>query len=500
MEEKQKKFIVLGSIGFIILVVFLFLFSNSLVVISSEDKGSLTAQHVGTSSPEDISAGFHILRKGQYEFNKTQGISSTKKFVSLKPFIINKVSMNTEPQSSAKKIARGAEDCVFGSSQSFEVGVVGSYKCIEPATIFQNKYETFSEKSVLVSGEEFTLGSPLPYRNSLITISSGEGGNSLLHIAGRDSKGRPLSDITETTNDPKTYKLAVENDKIFLLDTTKNNLFVLDSPSGVARKVSLNIAEKSLSANARLVVFASKIYLVNPVDVQDDEHKDSFEKGSLYVFSEGQANPEKKISLGPAVENLLNFSVLNSDTIFGVSINQEVSIYNISGKLKKIDTVTGASSVVSADNKVYILINNAIYKYDLGSRSLGLVFGSSNVDVSFITAIHNKLIFSGSANSETESANQTYMLQASSIDSNAEWREEDVLPFGDALGLPISWMDYFENRIIVTLDLASLQKNLSGDGYIFDQKEFEEKSRGILDEFSKRGVGREKYQINIKPY
>lgn len=496
-DYSMKKLIIISTGILMALMVFIFLLGHSFVIVQTPAKTEgllISAQKEGSSDSGELSLGLNVLPQGSYTISLSQGISLTRKEVSLSPFRINKMSAELTPQQTLKKIARGANECVFGDSASLKAGTVYSYECIEPTTIFVNKYQEFSKKTVLVGDLLSTISQPQSYKNGLVGLIYGDAEPSLVFIDKDGQKTHTLSKDLGFSGESK-YEVFAGTESLVLLDTKNKTIYSLANLGDKPQRIQLD-TDKELSEGHTVIRQFEGGYYIFSGEVAG-ANSDSLEKGTFYIFKPGGGKPSKVINIEEHADELINFSVVSKDLIYSTSLDQKTTIFSLANNKLEEKISLESSYATAAKGSVYMIINQDVYRLNPQNNTLNLVFGSAKINVTRLQTVDKELVISGFSNTETDPINQTYVLESSPITSNS--RLEEVLPYGN-IDKPLAWMDYSENNIHVVLDLKSLRKDPGSGNYIFDQQEFNAAAQEIRKQLEADGLNGDKYNIGFSAY
>lgn len=501
MEDVNlKKRIIIGLAFFLIFVIITYFLSHSFLIISSPKDAqdfTMTLRKEGQSGvPQKVKPGLKIVSNGKYTVEIISGISITRKDIKVRPFHISRMASVIEPQKAAKKIARGASECLFGDPKSIETGTIYSYSCNQPPSLFKNEYQGYSIKSVVSRTEESTVIDPQPYGSGLLFLRSGESENSLVYSDSNGEKIRGLGELG-LDQDPESYKLAVDGNIIYLLDGSSGSLYTFQNIDGDVKKSEL---ENLIKDREDVYTFrASKGLLYILTGYSEEEASDTFTNSTLSVFSTSKSVAQSRISLGSDGDSLIGFNIIKENLIGATSIKQTTKVFKIDNNdISEQFSVENSNSSAALDESLYVVVDGDIYKYNQKDNVLNLEFGSEKVRATKVQAIGEQLLFNGVVNTESNAANQTYVLQKDSPISGT-YRLEDQLPYGDKEA-PVAWMDYFENNIYVVLALDSLRNDPRSGQYIYDQSEFNQKRKEVEEKLNKDGFTAEKYNITFAAY
>lgn len=493
-----KKIVILASLALALLVAFIFISTHAFVIVKTSSTGGdllVAAQEKEAGTPpKKLSSGFNIIPSGSYVVTLSQGVSLTKKDASLLPFRINKLDAELVPQQTLKKIARGANECVFGDAASLLSGTVYSYECIEPPSIFVNKYEGFSRKTIFAGDLLSPLNQPQAYKGGLVSLAYGDDGSgaSLLFI---DKNGQKTYPLTEAQGYPKqvSYKLFAGADSLSLLDPESKTIYSLSSLAEKPKVEKLGAGGAWAAEHTVLRQYKDKFYIFT--GNADTEDSDSLEKGTFYVFNLGGGDPIKTIEINEHASEFSNFSVINEGLVYSTSLDQKTTVFSLAeNKLEERGSIASTQAAVAVNGEIYALVDRNVYRFNPQNNNLNLVFASAKIKVTAIQSVDNRLVINGYSNTEADPANQTYLLEDKPIES--DYRLEDILPYGD-IDTPLAWMDYFGDEIYVSLGLKSLRKDLGTGNYVFDQGEYNSASAKIQQQLDSDGFTKDKYTIRF---
>lgn len=510
-SKQLNKPVLIGILGLFLLSVLIFLSTFSFIKITPESDADIYINAVKNESenttPRKLKTGLNIIPVGNYTLSIGSGISLTEKSFNARAFQFKTIKPSIHPQQYVKKIARGAGECVFGNKNNMTQGIIYSYDCYEPTSFFINKYEEFSKKNIIIDKEETSVVATAPYQDGLIGLGSGEGGNNLVYIDQNKLTIYPLSEYFESENEIKSYKLAVEGEYIYILDTSEKTLVKLKGPSGSVIKTKFVTEDDFSTKVTSIKVLNDRLYLYtilesNSANNNINNNADSFEQGILYIFENGSKEPTKSIKTNRGMDDLSEITIINDSLIAGTSIKQSTTVYDISrSKFTTKYKNFNSSRAIGSNGELYTLSNGQVFKYSPENNENILVFGSSNIHITQIQDINSVIILNGYSNHESEPINQTYILDSKKLNSDQEFREEDQLPYGD-VQLPISWMDYYDNNIFIAVSLNSLRKDLSSlnNGFTYNQEEYNKNVLDITEKLNKDGFSAPKYNIKFSPY
>lgn len=498
----SKRRIVFLAVSLLALLVFAgYFLNNSILIIErpgNAEDADLVIKKQGSTDEIKARYGINLLPNGEYSVELSSGLSLNKKLVDVRTFRVAKTHGNMLPQKQAKKVARGSNECIFGSAIGMEKGELFSLDCQNPSTIFRNFQKNYSTKEPFIELSNVVLVESTPYKDGLASLGLAEGAVSLIYTTQSGQIIRKISEITGEANSVvESFKLAVDEGGAYVLDADNASVLVFRGPDLAVEKMDIKVPEKISGKQVSFKAYGGRYYLLI-ADVSEESQGDDLGHGNFYVFSNGSSAPVTTAEVGELSNDLFDFNVIDKNLISATSLSRDTSVYRISERklrLEKTIDKTFGSAVI--DKSLYLLINGDIFSYNHGDKTLNLEFGAEKIIVTKIQTVHNRLVFNGVAKTETEPTNQTYILKSGKVAENK--RLEDFLPYGDT-ELPVAWMDYYENRIYVVTFLDSLRISARNGVVDFDQSEFSAKAESIKNRLSSDGFTENKYVITVAPY
>jgi hypothetical protein len=484
---------------FVFLMLFLFLSTNSFVVVeeNSDNSGALfSAQKFSPNEqPKQLRTGLNVLRTGTYEATVSKGISLTKKEFDAKAFRIHKMALKLEPQLQASKVARGANDCVFGDSQGIRAGTVFSYDCSEPTSVFRNSFVGFSKKELFTSISP-GIEKPTSHKNGVVGLVFGEEGYELVYVTQNPTVRVPITSEAGY-DDELGYTLTSDQKAVYLLSPVKKTIYKTEDFSKKPEKIQLDIESDVPDKFNRLQKFENRYYLF--VGEKPKENTDSVEKGTFYIFGENGGKPIKSIKVKDGADGFLNFSVISKDLVYSNKLDQVTTLFSLENdRINSIQSIKNVTAANAVGGQLFILSNQNVFKYNPETKSTSLVFGSSKMKASSLQAVDGQLVINAYSNTEKNPINHTYILDADSP-VKEEGRNEDKLPYGD-IDTRVSFMDYLGSTIYVALQLDSLRKDPASGNYVYDAAEFAAAKNELISQLKADGITPDKYSITFNPY
>lgn len=481
MEYTSRKYLYLYFALSVLLMLFLFFRSHSIVYIDiqASSKPTIYFSKLGGDGREGISNGLHILPTGDYFMEATAGNAAVAKNLNIRPVFTPAIRLAIKPQKQAQHVARATGDCLFGDINNYKKGEVVSYNCDPPQTVTRNIYDTYSKRSVLY---ETYMEQPTPYKDGLIGLVDGDAGiylvtadaNSTTNVAlGKHLKSGLLS-----------YRLAVNNNTLYLLDTERSELLVFSSPS--AKPNVIDVSSATINEYSVLGISNQHITITSPLDIpeESDTGKEAavslFNKSGRYIFSQDFK------------DGLDTMHPIN-ERFFYAATPESLHIFELNGsKFKLQQSIPKVVDTLHINGTLYIVIDGGVYTYNPSDQSLGLIFKASSVTITQLTNISNTLTMTGFSLNENNPANQVYVLgtQEQPIDKP---RLEDKVPYGDK-NSSAAWMDYFGDQAHIAIELLSSRVDPSSGQLIINEVELREKQNSIEDQLVRDGLsGRFKF-------
>lgn len=502
--NKLKRYVVWGIVSLVFLILLLFILTRSILVISiiGNKKGMSIAVIDRHNSNNYFSAqpGLNIVPTGDYTVQALQNDSQVKKDISIRPLAKTEVKIQMQLQKVSKKVARGADSCVFGSLKDINNGDVLSYSCNGGSLVFQNKYDKYSKKNPLViNGSEVrapSVGSE-SFKNGLIGLDKNPEGYVGLTYVDKSTE-KTLSFNNELGKKINNYIITSDNKDIYLFNIKTSLIRVIDG-NNFSIKNTYKIKNNPI-INQKFASFSAQNGYIYITGFRPSENNgDGVSGGQFNIYQQGKAAPMKKVSLDTLDSSLVSLSPINTSTAVIVDQNQrKANIYHITNdSLEQKDSIDNVSQAVVLNESLYVLRNGNIYKYNHKEKSLNLEFTSTNITVSKIQSNNSYLIFNGYINTGSDNINQTYILENTPLTTS--YRIEDLLPYSDTI-LPIGWMDYFNKNIHIGIPLDSYFKNPNTNQITYSQSELNEKKSAIEDQLKEDGFTKNKYDITYSYY
>lgn len=493
---KKVTLLVFGALALLMLIIFLF--TNSfLIVNTSNERGEalISAEmYGGEVEPKPLRKGFNILRAGSYKLSMSEGISLTSREIDLGIFRIHKVSLGLEPQKQTTKVARGADECVYGSPEEIRSGTIHSHDCINPSEIFLNRFNSVSRKEVFLS-QIPTLRDPGPFQAGLAGIALSEEDIELVYIKNSEIKKKSLNSQNGFVDNGE-YKLFTETNALYLFETTTKTVFTLTEFEDKPQQIPLKIDGDVKLRFSAIRTYVDGFYVFNGSEPPEN-HSDSIEGGVFYAFNKSGGEPTIVAEVDNGADNLLDFVVLDKNIIFSTSLDQSTIVYRVDDReLVPIHSLTNTRLTAAHNGELYYQRDQNIYKYRASDKTSSLVFGSAKMQVSKIQTVNGLLLLNAYSNTERNPVNHTYILEDKPVTGIT--RIEDMIPYGD-IDTQVSYMDYFGNTIYIALNLESFRASPLGN-YTFDQEEFNAVKNEVQKQLTADGITQEKYTIIFSPY
>lgn len=496
-----KKIIALYLFAVLVLFGLMFLLNNSFVFIESsqpEKDVSLSLKRAGDESSRAAKPGLNILKKGSYILDAEKDTRLTRLSFATKHFRIQTVRYDLKQQQEVYKVASAAKSCLAGSLASIRQGFVLSHDCVAAASLSKSVYQqNIIDEQVALSTNLFSIQS---YRDGVLGIKMREedtGEVGLLFANISSQKIVPLGNSLRSDN-PENYQILVDGESLVILDIEQKRAMYFDSFDAPPTIVGLNIPDGMWTSNIVAKYSGEKLYLLAASNTAHKEEIESFDDGNLMIFNKRQSSPSSIVNVKEYIEELSDFIVLNEQTLVGIDLGQNLSVFSLSEELIKQSTIPGVLRAEPLNNKLYVLMTNGfVYEYDIADKISYLVYGSTKTKIASLQKLHNRLILSGYAEASSDfPVSLSFLLEDSPL--NEKRRAQDFLPYSYTYNrLPIVSMDYLGFDIKISLALETLQTNKQTGQTTFDQTEFNTAKEKVMKALLDDGLDMNKYKVEF---
>lgn len=493
------KFVVIA--GFVVLVLSIVL-NYSLLNVAAPDPAKLSGLTIAKNTEvlqngKLLRLGINIVKNGPSVVKAVSEEGETAVYTTLKPFKINKITIDTQPQKSVDKLVSNGKksNCAFDNPNSSY-----NYECHDGFFYRQDNKGAPLEKVPLLE-DLYIRGQPKRYKNGVLVFvanTNEQDGREIL-IFTDGTVTTPILSSCDSTKDCMVSTRTTSEDSGFLVTNVKSKKMVYYQSLTTKSFEYSFAADIKNSAGDRFInpsLIAQNI-LINYYEKDEDTEVDSEHIGSAKAIkykinTAGLDKPElydlSKIALDDPV------CPVSDKTVYVLDLSNKLSVINLSPKPKVDVEIHNVQSVASDSASIYYVSNDSVYKYSLETKTANLLRRLASKNISHIETWDGSIILTGNSKNSI-SAISTYGLSVESVKSGVE--PFDLIPYS-LNELPILNSDFYNHDIFFSVLLNSQVFNPKTGASTYDQKEYTLKKESILRRLQLDALNLNRYNVVFK--